>query len=165
MTKRPMSEHAKAAKIIRQELKANGIKGSVTSSTYAGGTSIRVSVENLAPWILERIERFTDKFEYGHFDGMTDCYEYSNSRDDVPQVKYLFVTCTFSDELRQQAYDYLRANWGGYENHPESYDEARSLMGAGHWVSDEVWQVLNGSWDATCSELKFWKKPHVRLAA
>ena len=167
MTKRPMSEHAKAAKIIRQELKAHGIKGSVTSSSYAGGTSIRVNVENLEPWVLESIKRFTSKFEYGHFDGMTDCYEYSNNRDDIPQVKYLFVNCSYSDELRQQAYDYLRANWAGYEDHPEQYSEAINLRGTSRWVNDVVWQVLNGSWDAMCSTgcIKFWKKPHVRLAA
>ena len=164
------SAHAAAAAMIRKEMKKNGIAGSVRSSTYAGGTSIHVSVSDLTPWTLEALTRFVDGFEYGHFDGMTDMYEYSNCRDDLPQVKFAFVNCSYSDELRQKAYDYLRATWAGYENHPESYKDAAYLRGDCCWVSDEVWQVLNGSWDATCSSAcgcctKFWSKPRVTLAA
>jgi hypothetical protein len=33
----------------------------------------------------------TDKYQYGHFNGMEDIYEYSNNNDAIPQTKYLFV--------------------------------------------------------------------------
>ena len=36
----------------------------------------------------------------GHFDGMTDCYEYSNTNDDLKaQVKYIFVENIPSDKM------------------------------------------------------------------
>ena len=124
------SAHAAAAAMIRKEMKKNGIKGSVRSSSYSGGSSITVRVNDLTPWTLEALTRFVSGFQYGHFDGMYDIYEYSNNRDDIPQVRFTFVECSYSDELRQKAYDYLRATWAGYENHPKFFDEARNLMGA-----------------------------------
>jgi hypothetical protein len=162
-----LSTHAAAAKMVRQELKKHGIAGRVTCSSYSGGTSLNVYVENLEPWVRKEMELYVGQFEYGHFDGMTDCYEYSNNRDDLPQVKFAFVECSYSDELRQKAYDYLLANWGGYEDHPEKVEDANNLRGSCDWVSSEVWQVLNGSWDKRCSSgcTKFWNKPRVRMAA
>ena len=161
------SAHAAAAAMIRKEMKKNGIKGSVRSSSYSGGSSITVRVNDLTPWTLEALTRFVSGFQYGHFDGMYDIYEYSNSRDDIPQVRFTFVECSYSDELRQKAYEYLRAVWAGYENHPESYKDAANLRGDCRWVSDEVYQVLNGSWFTSCSNdfPQFWNKPRVRLAA
>ena len=166
MTKQ-ISSHAAAAKMVRQAMKKNGIAGSVRSSSYAGGNSIKVYVDNLAPWVLSKLTDFVDQFEYGHFDGMTDCYEYSNNRDDIPQVKFAFVECSYSDELRQKAYDYLLVNWGGYEDHPALYEEAQNLRGSHDWVSTEVYRVLNGSWDSGCSSdcTRFWHKPRIKLAA
>ena len=38
------------------------------------------------------VEAITSKYKLGHFDGMTDSYEYSNRRDDVPQVAYVFLS-------------------------------------------------------------------------
>ena len=161
------STQAQAAAIIRKEIKAHGIKARVTSDGYAGGNSVNVYVKDLEPWVRKELESFVNQFQYGHFDGMQDLYEYSNSRDDIPQVKYAFVECTYSDELKQKAYDYLRANWGGYEDHPENYADAADMQGSGDWVSTEVFQVLNGSWDDRCSSgcTKFWNKPRVRSAA
>jgi hypothetical protein len=166
MSKRKLSTHAAAAKMIRAELKKHGIKASVRSSTYSGGTSIRVSLKNEAPWTVKAIEDFCAKFEYGHFDGMFDIYEYSNVRDDVPQVKYLFVENEFDDEMREKAYRFLRGYMGAYENHPEHYKDAADLRGSSDWVSTEVWRVLTGHFDSTSiGTTKFWKKPRVKCAA
>jgi len=162
-----MSSQAQVAKAIRQELKKHGIKGRVTSDSFAGGNSVTVSVEDLEPWVRKEIESFAGQFQYGHFDGMQDLYEYSNSRDDIPQAKYISVNCAYSLELRQKAYAYLLANWGGYENHPALYEDAQHERGCGDWVSQEVYMVLNGSWDKRCSPqcTKFWNKPRIKAAA
>ena len=100
--------HAAAAKLIRAELKKHGIKASVRAKSYAGGSSISVNVDDELPATVEAIRAFTSKFEYGHFDPMNDLYEYSNSRDDIPQVGFVFVNNHLSDELRQAAWDYGR---------------------------------------------------------
>lgn len=86
------STAALAAQAIRTELKANfpSIKFSVRSENYSGGNSIDVNYEDPE---LERstVEKLLSKYEYGSFNGMEDYYEITNSRDDIPQVKYLFV--------------------------------------------------------------------------
>ena len=92
MKKQP-TQHALAAKAIRAEIKpllTN--KARVKSSSFSGGTSIDVFLSNESEEVVEKVKDLCEKYEYGHFDGMTDCYEYSNTRDDLPQVKYLFVS-------------------------------------------------------------------------
>lgn len=102
-----LSTHAAAAKMIRQHLKSIGVPGKVTSSSYSGGNSVNVNVGDVTPAVRKHLESFVDQFQYGHFDGMNDIYEYSNDRDDIPQVKYTFLTVYYSDELEQKAYEFI----------------------------------------------------------
>lgn len=89
---------ALTAQAIRQELKAKfpNTKFRVTSKKYSGGSSVDVD------WVdgpsKTAVDAITEKYEYGHFDGMTDCYEYSNRRNDIPQVKFLFTRREYSEE-------------------------------------------------------------------
>ena len=154
------SEQAQAAAAIRKELKAHGIKARVTSASGSMTSSVNVDLsECLAPWTLQAIENFCNRFQLGHFDGMIDCYEYSNTNDDVPQVKFVFVRNGRSDEDRQAAYDYLLKNYDGYQDKPARYEDAANLQGSSEWVSTEVHRVLAGVMG------DYWKKPKVNLAA
>lgn len=86
-----ITRHAEAAKLIRKELKQDfpTTKFSVISRAYAGGSSIDVS------WIngptRDQVNGIIKKYEYGSFDPMTDLYNCTNSRKDIPQVKYVFA--------------------------------------------------------------------------
>jgi len=86
------TQAAKAASAIKAELKAAfpGIKFSVTSSNFSNGNSVSIH------WVdgptSEAVDSITGKYQYGHFDGMIDLYEYSNTREDIPQAK--FVSCS-----------------------------------------------------------------------
>ena len=102
-----LSTHAAAAKMIRQHLKAIGVPAKVKASSYSMGSSVRVEVCDITPTLLKELSTFVDQFQYGHFDGMNDYYEISNSRDDIPQVKYTFLEVDYSDELEQKAYDFI----------------------------------------------------------
>lgn len=84
-----ISSQAKAAKAIRTELKEAypTIKFTVKSRGFSMGDAVDVSW-NLGP-TDEQTQKVIDKYQYGHFDGMTDYYEHSNSRDDIPQSKYV----------------------------------------------------------------------------
>jgi len=95
-----VSSHAAAAKAIRAELAATfpGIKFSVTSETYSMGNSVSIDWTD-GPTVKE-VEQFTSKYQYGHFDGMTDMYEHTNSRDDIPQVKYVKEHRSQSEEVQ-----------------------------------------------------------------
>lgn len=94
------SRSAQTAAAIRTELKNAfpGIKFRVTSESYTGGSSVRIQYVDGVK--RERVERVVCKYEQGRFDGMTDSYDYTNSRSDIPQVKYIFVEREISDETR-----------------------------------------------------------------
>lgn len=143
MTKQ-ISEHAAAAKLIRAELKKNGIKATVRASSASMTSSVNVTIEqDLLPAAVKEIEAYCGQYQYGHFDGMTDCYEYSN-RQDLPQVKFVFVTVAYSDELKAEVAAYV-AEIGGIDEWEQ--DRYRGL-------------VIHGSWG------DFWssKKPRVNAA-
>ncbi len=160
--KKQISDHAAAAKLIRAELKANGIKASVRASTASMTSSVDIYLADcVAPWTLKEIKLFCSQFQYGNFDGMTDSYDYSNTREDLPQVRFVFVHNGTSDDDRQRAYDYLRNGFAGYENAPAKYEDARNEMFGSEWVSTEVHQVLTGCMDARSVGTKFWTKPKV----
>ena len=83
---------AKCAAEIRQYLKAKGVKASVRSENYSMGDSVRVNIKEIIhPTVLKEIKFETSKYQYGHFDGMQDYYEYSNVNPNIPQTKFLFV--------------------------------------------------------------------------
>lgn len=45
------------------------------------------------------------KFKMGRFDGMTDSYEYSNRREDIPQVQYLFLNREITKEIYETSFN------------------------------------------------------------
>ncbi len=95
-----VSTAANCAAAIREELKKEfpGIKFSVTSETFAGGNSVRIGWAD-GP-LSDDVEKITDKYQYGQFNGMEDLYEYTNSRDDIPQAKYVSTSRKMSEETR-----------------------------------------------------------------
>lgn len=96
-----LTEAARCAKQIKQELTKAfpKIKFSVKSKNYAGGDSVDIYWDN-GP-TTEQVEKYTDKYQEGHFNGMEDIYEYSNNRDDIPQAKYVFAKRELTNELTQ----------------------------------------------------------------
>lgn len=137
------SNHAAAAAAIRAELKRHGIKASVRSESYSGGSSITVDLQqDLSPAAVAEIKGFCNQYVRGSFDGMTDCYHYDNTRQDLPQVSYVFVNMDYSEEAKQAARDYVAARYVA-------------------WNNDTVWAALYRE------HSDFWKarKPRVRAAA
>ena len=116
---------AQVAALIRSNLKKHGIPCRVTSKNYSGGDSVSVTLFNPLPKTLERVTMETTQYELGNFDGMTDCYTFSNRRDDIPQVYYLFVYPEYSEDLRQECWDYLRDKFN-YTDAPIGYKNASS---------------------------------------
>jgi hypothetical protein len=99
---RKLSIYAQTAKAIRTELKEKfpETKFSVTSETFSMGNAVRIGWTD-GP-TEKAVKEIVDKYQYGHFDGMIDCYEYSNTRDDIPQVKYVTTQRDMSDEVRDK---------------------------------------------------------------
>lgn len=103
------------ASVIKQFVKKNfpGVKVWATSDVYSGGSSVRVNVCNsdgspLSLPIFGQISSFGNSFKAGRYDGMTDCYEYSDVEvrtDSGTQLKY-FPSYIFVEN---------KATWGSVE--------------------------------------------------
>ena len=103
--KTTLSTHAATAKAIRIELKVAypDFKFKVTSSSYSMGNSVRVSWED-GPATKE-VSNIVDKYQYGHFNGMEDIYENSNTRNDIPQAKFVQTERSMSDQVRTMLHE------------------------------------------------------------
>ena len=103
------SSQAQAAAAIRSELKVAfpGITFGVRSDSGSMTDSVHIS------WIdgptVKEVEAITGKYQQGHFDGMTDMYEYSNTRKDIPQTKYVMESRTIS-QARKDEFN-AKMNW------------------------------------------------------
>lgn len=157
-----LSTHAAAAKAIRQHLKANGIDARVKSNSFAGGNSVDVRITDPLPKEKSMVEEYVAQYRYGSYDPYQGFYVSTNRRSDIPQVKYTSVDAVYSIPLRQEAWDYIRANFDGFSDAPDDPDKACSvavLSGPPGANGEAVlYRVLSGSWN--CS---FWstRKPHV----
>lgn len=119
------STHAETAKAIRKELKANfpNTKFKVTSSIFAGGNAVHIDWTDGEP--IKEVERITNKYQYGSFDGMIDLYEYTNSREDIPQVKYVQCQRTLSEEKIKEFKAEYNNNYS--EKLPENLGESVTI--------------------------------------
>jgi hypothetical protein len=122
------SSHAAAAATIRKELKAAfpSVKFSVTSDSFSGGDSVDVRWTD-GP-TTGQVEKFSSKYQYGHFNGMDDIYEYTNSREDIPQAKYVQEHRSMSDEAEKIVYDALLNQYGkGYFENLDQWEIKRRI--------------------------------------
>ena len=132
------TEAAQCAKAIKKELskKFPNIKFSVTSDNFAGGNSVSIHYTNGVP--QAEVEAITGKYQYGHFDGMIDCYEYSNGRDDIPQAKYVSVSREVSEDILAKTKAELAKEYG--IDKPEI--EAEWMKVFNQWPQQVVWREL-----------------------
>lgn len=154
---------AQAAAMIRKHLKSHGIACSVKSRNFSMGDAVDVDIVDQLPATEKLVREYCAQFQYGQFDGMTDSYDFTNSRDDIPQAKYVHVHNKMSDTLRQEAWTFIRNRFAGMEEAPELVAQAGSYYSK-KWQaygSDLLWRVLNGTWGND-----FWltKKPRVQAA-
>ena len=96
--------YAATAAAIREELKKLGVKAKVKSESFAGGDAVDVYLEDVHPERADAIKTAVKKYQYGEFDGMTDCYNYTNRDDSIPQVKYVKVSNKPSEKLSESIF-------------------------------------------------------------
>ena len=115
------------AKAVKAELTKiyPAIKFEVRSENFSMGNAVRINYTD-GPTINE-IEKTTNKYQYGHFNGMEDIYENSNRRDDLPQAKYVSVSRSMSETTKQTLIEKLSKIWQGFGY--DSYVESAGLYG------------------------------------
>lgn len=152
------SRHAQAAKEIRQALRKIGVKAQVRAKSYTGGDSVSISAEDINPSLTAQINEIAQRHQMGHFNGMEDIYEYSNTDGDVAQVKYVMAYTGFSLEMKQKALEFIkskRTSGLGLGEMPNIYTEIENyeqlqyinkvLYGKCDCLSDLFWQSQNAA--------------------
>lgn len=137
-TTRQLSTHAHAAKLIRQELKKAfpAIAFRVRARSFSGGDAIDIEWSN-GPTV-ETLAKITNKYQYGHFNGMEDIYENTNSRNDIPQVKYVHERREISEDMLRSVFESFRTNYHGWENLKSMDETSADLMNKwSHWTARE----------------------------
>jgi len=135
---RKLTEAAEAAKLIRAELKKAfpNVKFSVRSNNYAGGDSVYVRWTDGPVW--DAVTEITRKYQYGHFDGMEDIYEYSNDIEGLPQVKYVLESRTISDDV----YEAKKAEIAEEFGIEDATDENQWMAAFNDWSNHVVYRKL-----------------------
>lgn len=146
--KRVLTEAARCAALIRSTLRKNGVPARVRSDSFSMGDSVDVDLlDDPLPATVARVTEFCKGLQDGHFDGMTDCYEYAHHDDGLPRAKYVMVNVHYSNELREEARAYLREYLG---DGCDAYE-----------IDRELYRCLAGQFG------HFWtaRKPRQRVAA
>lgn len=103
-----MSSHARAAKNLKKELSLAfpSVRFSVRSDSFSMGNSVDVKWTD-GP-TTKQVDAIADKYQYGHFNGMEDIYEYDHSAESdavsivFGQSKYVHTSREFTDGLREK---------------------------------------------------------------
>jgi len=135
---RELTEAAKTAKAIRAELKKAfpSTKFRVRSSNFAGGDSVDINWVNGPTG--DSVEEITAKYQYGHFDGMYDIYEYSNNIEGLPQAKFVSASRTLTEEVREAKKAEIAKKFG-IEN---PADDSEWFAKFRRWPQEVVYQEL-----------------------
>lgn len=158
-TQRQLSEHAQVAKLCRQHCKSIGVKCTAKSDSFSMGDSVHVTIFDQPPEVKQALESEFSKYQYGHFDGMTDYYDISNNRDDIPQTKYLSVSNEFSTELRQSLWLFMQNKYQGLDELDETYTNINTYStvfdNSPETIQELMWRLLSGA--ETEHSREFWE--------
>ena len=142
--KKQISSHAATAKEIRKELKKAfpGQKFKVRSDSFSMGNAVRIS------WINgvteDAVEEITNKYQYGHFNGMEDMYEISNRRNDIPQVKYITTSRTITNDKKIEVAKELDKFYSDSCKHGDFFNEDGTINTlakiGGEWLDTMIYR-------------------------
>jgi hypothetical protein len=123
-----LSTPAQAAKEIKAALKLAfpGIVFNVKSDSFAGGDAVRIKYFDGVKH--DKVSEIVAPYQYGSFDGMNDLYNYDNKNAELPQVKYVNVSRSMSDAVRDQLLNKIITEYAGCEN--LTYDDYAPEHGA-----------------------------------
>ncbi len=89
--------------------------------------SVRVSWTNGVT--VAMVEEITNKYEMGSFDGMRDCYEFTNYRNDIDQVKYVFLSRDISEDIYEAKFTEYKKYYHDWENLKHLDDNSIHMQG------------------------------------
>lgn len=131
------SVQAQAAAMIRKHLKSINVSAKVKSDSASMMTAVRITLVDQPPSTVEAVREYCDQFKYGQYDTMQDIYNMDNTREDIPQVKYVSYDVSFSEGMRRAAYEYMDAN---FAHGAESFER----VSWDHDSSNKLHRILTG---------------------
>jgi|TARA_S200002703_G_C3669988_1_gene205695 hypothetical protein len=127
---RKLTQAAQVAKLLKSKAKSLKLEVKASSKNFSGGDSVDIKVLKGSDKSFDELKEYSSQFKQGHFDGMSDIYEYSNSREDIPQTKYLFI----NDDRAVQILEYYDENifrtekkWMWFDNELRSYEWIKQI--------------------------------------
>lgn len=127
---RKLTPAAQVAKLLKAKAKSLKLEVKASSKNFSGGNSVDIKVLKGSDKSFNELKEYSKQFKLGHFDGMNDIYEYSNSRDDIPQTKYLFI----DDNRATQILKYYDENifrtekkWMWFDNELRWYEWVKQI--------------------------------------
>jgi len=108
MKKQP-SIPALAARAVRAQMKALGIKGRVRSSGYTGGSIVNVDLMDIPSPLVKKLEAAVEIYSYDKGSRMDDS-RIAEHNDDVPQVSFVSIESRYSIAVQGAALDKLKAD-------------------------------------------------------
>lgn len=161
MTAKVKTASAKAAAAIKAELKSIGVKASCKSSNFSMGNSVRVTVYDQSPEMLNQINELCSKYQYGKFNGMDDSYDYTNTREDIPQAKYVSVEHELSNEYKQTLIDKINARYNLFVTFEQFNTSPWSIEFDSHFgardFGNELYRLSTGAIDYEKHD-SYWKR-------
>jgi hypothetical protein len=169
------------AKIIRKELKANfpGIKFSVRSKTYAGGSSIHI--EWIDGPITAAVESVMKRFQGASFDSMYDIKNYHDSEWEGEKVHfcadYVFSQRNLSRTFVETVVAQFCKRWGLAPSEINIYGDEKSAgatfkrydYSKEHWLSDLLRNTdgkdVHDAYAAEERERAAWEKAYAEQQA
>tara|TARA_Y100001970_G_scaffold143929_1_gene176834 strand:+ start:613 stop:1134 length:522 start_codon:yes stop_codon:yes gene_type:complete len=119
---RKLSQAAQVAKLLKQKAKELGLVATAKSQNFSMGNSVVIRITEGTDANLKKFKEYSGQYEYGHFNGMEDIYEYSNCRDDIPQTKFLNVDDHRADTIIQENLDQTQKRFYEHEFKLNDYD-------------------------------------------
>lgn len=142
-TRRPKSEHAQAAAMIKRELKLRYPHTTFTarSESYSGGTSVHID------WIdgptYTEVDQALGKYSQGTFDGCEDIYRYTPNQDELPRVKFVMPQRTQSPKTTAAIIEHLNRTKGyALALAGRWIDPATDFYTGDGWASHEIHQTF-----------------------
>lgn len=143
------------AQAVKQELKYYFPETKFSCSYRSFSMWDAVDIERTDWPTEEQVAKISWKYQYWSFDGMTDMYEYTNGRDDIPQAKYVHERRELSWNVKsiiKNRVDVYRAGVDEYEKDRLVWQVWRKLD-LRMWKDSEM-TSMQKQWDeyiAVCS--------------
>jgi hypothetical protein len=121
---------AQVAKLLKTKSKSLGLEVKASSKNYTGGDSVTIKVLKGSDKSFNELKEYSSQFKEGKFDGMNDIYEYTNSRDDIPQTKYLFINDDRAVQILENYDENIfrtEKKWMWFDNELRSYEWIKQI--------------------------------------